>query len=427
VISAADPRAAALALLRRWEQGRAWADEMLHAELAHTKLSAADKKLLVELFYGVIRWRALLDWVIASRCREKTSTGDIAHLLRLGVYQILLLDRVPDHAAVHETVKLAPTTKRGFPNALLRRVTREKAQIQLSWEQLERDDPATAFSHPPFLVERWRKQFGAERTVALLEWNNQPPPIFARVNTLRATIEQLREELRREDVVVRDSAVHPLCLEIEPPGSIERLGSFQAGHFYVQDPSTLLAVDLLDPQPGEIILDACAAPGGKTTYIAQKMQNRGQVIAADASSRRLKLVTENAERLGVSIVGTQHSALSTQHSFDRILVDAPCSNTGVLRRRVDLRWRIKESEIARLAKMQREILDRVAPALKPGGRLVYSTCSLETEENEQVVSAFLERHGDFHLVEKRTMFPAESNMDGAFVAVLARHPPTRPL
>jgi len=420
VTSDANPRALALQLLQSMDRGHALADTILHGALARSRLSPADRKLLVELFYGVVRWRALLDWVIAARCKAKPPQGEPLNLLRLGVYQVLLLDRIPDHAAVNETVRLASAAKRSFLNALLRRVAREKTQIQLDWEGLERTDPATAFSHPPFLVERWRKRFGVERTVSLLEWNNEPPPIYARVNELKTTPDALRSELRRQGVVVRDSPAHPLCLEIEPPGPLERLDAFPAGHFYVQDPSTLLAVDLLDPQPGETVLDACAAPGGKATYIAQKMRNQGRIVAADSSPTRLKIVSENCNRLGATIVSILHPPSSILGPFDRILVDAPCSNTGVLRRRVDLRWRIREKEIARLGGMQRSILDDVALLLKPGGRLLYSTCSLEPEENEQVVESFLASHPEFRQIEQRALFPPESKTDGTFVVVLDR-------
>lgn len=415
-----NPRAVALDLLRQWEKGRTFADDLLHAALAKSPLAAADRKLLVELFYGVVRWRALLDRVIASRCPQQPPTGDLRNLLRLGIYQVLLLDRIPDHAAVNETVELTPGSKRSFVNAVLRRVVRETATIQLLWEKLERDDPATAFSHPEFLVQRWRRQFGLDRTLALLEWNNEPPVLFARVNELKTTREKLLEALLHARVVARESCLHPLCVEIEPTSSIDRLAAFEAGQFYVQDPSTLLAVDLLDPQPGEVILDACAAPGGKTTYIAQKMKNQGRVIAADSSEKRLQLVTDNGRRLGVSIITTYHSPPSTRQFYDRILVDAPCSNTGVLRRRVDLRWRIRAEEITRLAKAQVGILGRVAPLLKQGGRLVYSTCSLEPEENGKVVEEFLAGHPAFRLDAFRSIFPPESKTDGAYVAVLAK-------
>lgn len=419
--SATNSRAVALRLLSRWEAGNDFADESLHDELRRSTLSPADRGLLVELFYGVIRWRSLLDWVIAERCKEKAPQGELANLVRLGVYQILLLDRVPDHAAVNETVNLATGPKRSFANAVLRRVAREKSQIQLAWKKLEQTDPATAFSHPKFLVERWRKQFGADRAIALLKWNNDPPAVYARVNELRTTSDELRAALRNEGVTVRECPAHPLSFEIESPVPFEKLAAFQAGHFYIQDPSTLLAVDMLDPQPGETVLDACAAPGGKTTYIGQKMRNQGNVIASDTSESRLKLVEENGNRLGVSIVRTQPSALSPQHLFfDRILIDAPCSNTGVLRRRADLRWRIQASEIARLSKLQLSILTQSAPLLKPGGRLVYSTCSLEPEENENTVQGFLAAHPDFHLMESRQLIPPDSHTDGAFVAVLTR-------
>jgi 16S rRNA (cytosine967-C5)-methyltransferase len=219
-------------------------------------------------------------------------------------------------------------------------------------------------------------------------------------------------------LAVEPMAFHPLAYRVIKPAGLV------VGQFYVQDPSTLLAVDVLDPQPGEAVLDVCAAPGGKTTYIAQKMQNRGQIIAADSSSARLGLVGENCRRLGVEIVstlacrGTRLDRCLRGQMFDRVLVDAPCSNTGVMRRRPDLRWRLTEREISRLAELQSQLLQAAADFTKPGGALVYSTCSLEPEENERVVERFCRAHPRWALETTRSLFPPRDGVDGAFVARL---------
>ena len=258
-----------------------------------------------------------------------------------------------------------------------------------------------------------------------MAWNNTPPKTYARVNTLKADAGQLLTQWREENVeydfVRCDWAEENLVFELKAHPPLERLPSFQQGLFYVQDPSTLLAVRELDPKPGEVVLDLCAAPGGKLTFMAQLMQNQGRIIAHDLTAERLQLVQENCARLGVSIVETAlPSTLKAQfpQAYSRILVDAPCSNTGVMRRRVDLRWRLRPEELGRLRTMQLELLRHGASLLKPGGTLVYSTCSLEPEENQQVVSEFLAEHSRFRLAHERELLPFLDQVDGAYVARL---------
>ena len=255
-----------------------------------------------------------------------------------------------------------------------------------------------------------------------------PPPVFIRVNTLRTTAENLAQEFAKEGVLFTprtfDWIAGDLVFELKSHPPLASLPSFQQGFFYVQDPSTLLAVRELNPPPGETILDLCAAPGGKTTFIAQLMGNRGSVLAHDNDEQRVKLIAENCGRLGVSCVTISHAAglalAKSAELFDRILVDAPCSNTGVMRRRVDLRWRIQPAEIERLRGVQLELLHQAAAQLKPGGTLVYSTCSLEPEENGGVVKEFLLAHADFRLEAERELVPFVEGVDGAYVARLSK-------
>jgi len=329
---------------------------------------------------------------------------------------------------------------------------------------LKLSNPAVGFSYPQWLVEKWRRQFGEEKTRQLLDWNNTPPKTFARVNTLKiwegrragapnqneksgtvtrrpsrdgivtALLEKWRAENVEYDFVRRDWLPTNLAFELKSHPPLTSLDSFRQGWFYVQDPGTLLAVTELNPQPGEAVMDFCAAPGGKTTFIAQLMNNEGRIVAQDVSEERVKLIQENCRRLGATCVETllhlPHSArrgesgqkTDTKESFDRILVDAPCSNTGVMRRRVDLRWRIRQGEIARLQKTQLSLLKRAAPKIKPGGLLIYSTCSLEPEENREVVRMFLLAHKEFQLEAERELLPFAHGVDGAFVARLRRLP-----
>jgi 16S rRNA (cytosine967-C5)-methyltransferase len=256
----------------------------------------------------------------------------------------------------------------------------------------------------------------------LLGWNNSSPPTFARVNTLKTTPENLvkvweLEGVRFETTSLTWAPPHLLFkLGHHPP--LTGLGSFQNGFFYVQDPSTLLAVEMMNPRPGETILDVCAAPGGKSTYIAQKMKNEGSILARDIDAARLKLIEANAARLGATCVTTDSSPDTVAPQCDRVLVDAPCSNTGVMRRRVDLRWRIQPEEIIRLAQTQLQILSFAATRCRTGGVLVYSTCSLEPDENGAVIRQFLNSHPAWRLEEERELTPIHDQVDGAYCAKL---------
>jgi 16S rRNA (cytosine967-C5)-methyltransferase len=404
---------------------------LLEVALATARLAPADRGLCHELVCGVVRWQATLDRLVARRtdpAREQRPA--LKNLLRLGLYQIFWLDRIPPHAAVHETVELAKLSgyhsQAGFINAVLRGYLREADEIKKILADMKISQPALGWSHPEWLVEKWLKQFGEANTRQLLAWNNTPPNTFARVNTLKTDaaklVERWREENVEYDFVRRDWTGENLAFELKAHPPLNTLGSFRDGWFYIQDPSTLFAVTELDPQPGETILDLCAAPGGKTTFIAQQMNNEGRIVATDIFDDRLKLIRENGARLGVTNVET--SSVSTFNfqpsTFNRILIDAPCSNTGVLRRRVDLRWRISADEIARLRSTQLDLLTQAAPKLKPGGVLVYSTCSLEPEENSEVIQQFLTANLNFKLESERQLLPFTDNVDGAFVARLEK-------
>ena len=436
-------------------------ENLLDQTLADARLSPPDRGLCQELVYGVVRWQATLDHLIARKTPGRVQKPALQNLLRLGLYQIFWLDRIPNHAAVHETVEQAKQAgfgpQAGFVNAVLRGFLREFDATKNLLAELKIKQPHLGYSQPEWLIARWQQRWGAEKTAKLLDWNNTPPKTFARVNTLNysgtdvppvrfcgssalvaekhtggtpvplsrdagSLIEQWRDENVDYDFVRRDWFEENLVFELKSHPPLATLPSFQQGRFYIQDPSTLLAVSELEPQPGETILDLCAAPGGKTTYLAALMQNQGQIIAHDNAPERLKLIQENCGRLGVTCVETiSNLELGTWNlKFDRLLIDAPCSNTGVLRRRVDLRWRIRAEEIQRLRTTQLELLRQAVPLLKPGGTLVYSTCSLEPEENQQVVEQFLGEQPGFKLERQRELLPFADEVDGAFVARLIR-------
>lgn len=424
------PRQIAARLLRAADAPGDFLENRLEYDRSFQNLRPDDRRLAQELIFGVTRWRTTLDWLIARKgAPGKAQHPTVAVLLRLGLYQLFWLDRIPEFAAVNETVQLARElgydSRSGFINAVLRAYVREQPQTRAELDRLRTSDPATGWSHPAWLVERWRAALGEEDLRRLLSWNNTPPRNFARANTLRMDAGRLLEQWRAEDVdydfLRHDWTDENLIFELRSHPSLEHLPSFRQGGFYVQDPSTLLAVQELDPQPGDRVLDWCAAPGGKATFMAQRMANQGRIVAHDTSSERLELLRENCERLGVKCVEPVDASYAPPAgSFDRILVDAPCSNTGVLRRRIELRWRIQPEEITRLATEQLAILHRVAPALKAGGTLVYSTCSLEAEENHEVVAKFVAAETGFELVRELQLHPVTAGVDGAFVAVLRR-------
>jgi len=425
-VSAEKPREIAVRVLKQRVLRHEYVEKLLENELAKSRLSPSDRALCQELVYGIVRWERPLDWLIARKTEGRTQNSTLQILLKLGLYQLFWLDRIPSHAAVHETVELAKFLgfgpKAGFVNAILRGYTRELAETKSLLVALKQKDPAVGYSHPQWLVERWQARYTPEKTTTLLDWNNIPPATFARLNTLKADAPTLARYWEQEDVTYAPAVAEwtgpNLMYELKNHRSLNSLKSFSQGFFYIQDPSTLLAVRELNPQPGEEVLDLCAAPGGKTTFIAQLMNNRGRIVAQDNQPDRLGLIEENCKRLGVTCVllSVAGSMVTSSSRFDRILVDAPCSNTGVLRRRVDLRWRIRPDEIERLTATQRELLQSAVAKLKKGGTLVYSTCSLEPEENTLMTKAFLAEHPEMKLEKERQLLPFNDLTDGAYVA-----------
>ena len=394
-----------------WEKGTTFSDEILHGLLERHPLQPSDRGLLTELFYGVLRHLRQLDFLIAQ-LREGALDERTRNLLRAGLYQIFHL-RVPAHAAVNETVSMAGPT-RGVVNAVLRRALREQEGLS---QRLAAQPLAVRESHPDVLVDRWTTQFGAESAEALCRLNNTPSENFFRVNTLKMSLERLLE--LQPDAFVQDAARGVLKLRRIPAEWLD------SGWGYVQDPSTLLAPDLLDPQPGERVLDACAAPGGKSTYLAQKMGGRGRVMACDLYDSRIRRLKENVARLGTISVRVhlldfllvpEAGSPLLEAPFDRILLDVPCSNTGVIRRRVDVRWRLTEEDFLRMPVQQFALVRRAVPLLKAGGVLVYSTCSLEHEENAAVVEQITRELPELALEEVRTSLPFRDAVDGSFAA-----------
>ncbi len=409
-------REIALKALQRAETLGVLPRDALNTFFQRQVYSDRDKAFATEVVYGTIRWRRRLDWMIGQLMRgdPESLTPWIRHILRMGLYQLMMMDRVPDAAATHESVELARRfghqgTVR-LTNALLRTAIRKRDQLQ---QPVGGKDPVTdlgvTHSYPAWLTKRWIERYGMEGASALMKAGNRPPPLSIRVNTMRSTPGGLAEALKHKGIQVDPGRWLGDFLSIRHTGDLRRLSSHEAGLFQVQDESAGLAVMLLDPKTGETIVDLCCAPGGKTTYIAQIVGAGGQVIACDTSLHRLRRVEEHRRRMGlgqVRLVAMNGRAPGMDIEADRVLVDAPCSGLGTIARRPDLRWRRKAEDMDRLRKEQLALLERSAGLVKPGGVLVYSTCTIEPEENEGVVAAFCGKHPGFQL-EKPGDWPEE--------------------
>jgi len=443
-------RAICLDILNWVEEADTHLDRLLTDSFKRYRhLTPLDRGFLTELTYGVIRWRGKLDWVIRHFSKiplEKTEL-EILNILRLGLYQILFLSRTPSSAAVNESAKLAKRIRgkggAGFVNAVLRSYIREKDEIR--YPEIA-EDPilhiSVSQSHPIWLVQRWVKEMGVEETLKICTFNNQISSLTLRTNTLKMNRKDLIEELKQKELKPFPTTYSKGGIVLIDPPPTSELPSLKEGLYIIQDEASQLVTSILDPKPGERILDACAAPGGKTTQMAQAMENQGEIYALDLSKGKLDLVEEMCQRLGIKIVKTIKADAGSPLPipkglvFDRVLADVPCSGFGTLRRNPDLKWRRKEEDIQRLSELQFSILSNLSVYVKEGGVLIYSTCTVFHEENEDVVEKFLEGHPEFQLdridkvlpeklqpfIQKGFFktFPPRDGMDGFFVAKLVK-------
>ncbi len=405
-------------ILLRVERRQAYADVLLDQTLKTANLSERDRALLTELTYGTLRWRGNLDARLSQQLSRPLTDTDIfiRNLLRVTVYQLLFLDKIPDYAAVNEAVDLAKSHSgsrtAGFVNGVLRNLLRRKDNTK-GEATLEDSSAALAakLSHPEWLVQRWVEEFGPSEACALMRANNQRAPLVLRVNRLKCSRDQLCARLAELGVVARASQWSSEGIVLESAGNVTSLPGFAEGLFQIQGESSQLIAYLLAPEPQERILDACAAPGGKTCHIAELMNDSGMVVALDASVRGVAKIRENAGRLYLQSIEAAQADVTNGLSdrlclpYDRVLVDAPCSGLGTLRAHPEIKWRRQESDIERLSRLQMKILHCVVRYLKPGGTLVYSTCTLTREENDAIVESFLARHREFELEDAARYLP----------------------
>ena len=436
-------RGLALQVLNRVLKDGGYTNIVLNQLLAKSALSDLDRRFATELVYGTVKALGTLDWILEHFLTRSLDSLDpeIRDLLRLGVFQIYYLDRVPVSAAVNESVNLAKAFTHkggvGFVNGVLRNSVRRRDLIRQELEETSGLEQLRLKEfHPLWLLHRWQKQFGLEETQKLCAFDNRPAPLVLRVNTFRTTREKLVADLTAAGFAVSPSAwsVDGIVCSSLPSLKIlfERFGS----QIYIQDESSMLAAGILAPKPGSVLLDVCSAPGGKATHGAALMENKGRVIAADIYPHKLQLIQENAKRLGLTCVETvlqDGTKLKPewQGGADYVLVDAPCSGLGVLRRRAEARWTKTEADLASFPPLQRKILENAAAYTAPAGCLLYSTCTLEPAENHDLTAGFLRDHPEWERVgfkhpltgervEELQLYPQHDGIDGFYLALLAR-------
>ena len=398
------PREAALRVLTACQRDGAWADAALRAELERANLSPQDAALCSQLVYGVLQNRLLLDFRLAPFCTQRLEhlQFPLPDILRLGAFQILFLDRVPDHAAVHEAVELTRSAGReraaGLVNAVLRKLTSQKDNLPPLPEGME--GLSIRYSHPLWLTGRVTSLLGEEEAGRFFRENNRIAPLPIRVNERRTTVETLREELERGGVSAEPHPWVPGCLLLNGAGDPRQLPAFREGRCYVQDPAAQLVPLIAPCLPGQAVLDVCAAPGGKSFGAAMAVGEGGSVLSCDSNARKLRHIREGALRLGLdTIIRTQEADGRAFHPdwaerFDVVLVDAPCSGLGIIRKKPEIRYKA-ETSVRDLPQLQRAILDNASRYVRPGGTLIYSTCTILPEENEGVTDGFLSSHPEF--------------------------------
>lgn len=429
----ASVRKLAAEILLKVDSRKAYADILLDNALRTETVNGKDRGLLTEIVYGTLRWRGRIDACLKPLMRRPLGDTDpfLLSLLRLAVYQLVFLDRVPTYAVLNEAVEIAKgyagEKAGGFVNGVLRHFLREQlAHPKARPKTTSAAALAEYWSHPIWLVEKWMAYAGSGEIEDWLNANNEEPPLVVRVNPLKGSRSDVLALLRKERIEASPTRCSPQGITLHSRLPVDHVPGYTQGLFQVQGESSQLVTPLLAPEPGESILDACAAPGGKTTHIAEVMHNTGRVVATDVSPKGIEKIRENIARLGLSsivIVVADASEIlppSLCGPYDRILIDAPCSGLGAVRSHPEIKWHRTESDIRRLARLQRKILRQMASYLKPSGILVYSTCTLTEEENEAVVEDFLAGHKEFVLEDAAVYLPAQARLlvrGGYFVAL----------
>ena len=436
-------RGLAVKILNRVERTDAYLERLLDNEMRNSELSGADKALLYEIVHGVVRWMGRLDWILNGFYKGQFSKAipNLKNGLRVALYQILFLDKIPDYAAVNEAVefvkKLQGQKPADLTNAILRNIIKSKNAIRYPDSNEDLVGYLSAYySHPSWMVKRYLSRFGSENTEKLLNANNEKPYLTLKVNLLKVNPEEFKSKLNSVNLKFIPGKYLPEFFKLQNLTNITAWEFYGTGYFNVQDESAGLACRLLDVKPGQRVLDLFAAPGGKTAYIAGLMQGQGEIVAVDRFESRLNILRQNIKRLGIECVKTVEADAMEfkENEFDRVIADVPCSGTGTLSKKPDIKWKRDLLDIQKLAVMQYNYLRKASELVKKDGILIYSTCSIEPEENFEVVKKFLENNPGFKLLNAAEVLPAEltdennciqtlphlHQIDGAFAAKLLK-------
>ena len=425
------PREIALKTLYKINQEQAYSNLALDEELKQNRkiLNEKDIGLISEITYGVTTWKLTLDIIIKkhSKIKLKKISPWIINILRMGIYQIIFLDKIPKSAAVNESVNLAKkyghTSSSNFVNAILRKVEKQDYEELFQIENdVERISKTT--SMPEWIVKKLIEDNGLEKAKEICENSNLHPKVTIRINKLKNTKQELENKLKEKNIEFRETEYEDFLI-LEKVKNLENMDLFKEGKFTIQDISAGLTAKILEPKEGEKVLDACSAPGGKTTYMAELMNNKGNIEAWDIHEHRTKLVIKNAERLGIRIINTNIKDATQYYEelndkFDKILLDVPCLGIGVIKRKPDIKWQRKEEDIEEITKIQEKILENCSKYLKSGGDLVYSTCSILKDENENVINKFIKNNSQFVKKYEKTIFLSEKQ-DGFFICKLHKN------
>ncbi|MBQ8612984.1 MAG: 16S rRNA (cytosine(967)-C(5))-methyltransferase RsmB [Ruminiclostridium sp.] len=425
-----------LDLLIKTEEKGAYSTIVLDSALDKNALSPRDKAFASALFYGVLERKMTLDYIIRAYSKIEYDKIDISavQLLRMGLYQLLYMESVPDNAAVNETVKLAQQKQKGFINALLRGFLRDGCKID--YGSLEGEARLSVeYSCPKWLVKMWLKRFGEKDTLEILKSSFGRPPLYVKVNTLKCTADELIAELKKDKITARRNKLLPDCVEIDKISGVEACRAYRNGLFHVQDISSQLCCKIVKPIFGETVLDMCAAPGGKSFSMAEAMGNKGEVHSFDLYDGKISMLRDGAKRLGINIITAEVNDASEFNEnipmADKVLCDVVCSGLGVIRRKPEIKYKQKAA-LAEIPPMQKKILQTASRYVKTGGMLIYSTCTLNYEENEAVVEEFLRDNKNFAPVVVpldiqgvsaefcRNFFPHVTGGDGFFVATMKK-------
>lgn len=407
-------------ILKKVEEGRVFANVLLGKKLKEEDTLEVFHPLITDIVYGVLRRQNTIDWYISNFTRIERLTLEILILLRIGTYQILY-HSTPAPLIVNETVeigkKVISRKAGGLINAVLRKIADNK---------LKPSEKALIYSHPAWLIEKWERELGMEETRLLCERNNNPMPISLRVNTLKASIEEIENYTSREGVIIERGRFSKNCLTVKE-GAVKLISPLEEeGKIFIQSESSMVVVERLDPKPGMRVLDGCSGHGGKTVYIGEIMENNGEIIAVDKDKNKLDTLKKIASKHSISIIKTIHSSLEELSLervgyVDRVLLDVPCSGLGTLSRRPEIKWRLKPNDILKLSLVQRKILQAGSKFLKPEGILIYSACTISRDETYDIIKSFLEENKEFELIDEIQFFPHKDNIEGFYIARLRKN------